>query len=173
MVDLPGDLIVFKKKEMKVEAQESPGGHILVNLELVGKWEDSEAILLVEKEEDTKSDSAIRRIHKNLNHKSKEQMIYAYRNAGKLDEGIRKKIIEIVDKCEICKKNSKSKPKPTVVIPKATEFNSIVAIDLKVMGEKYILWMVCACTRFIQGKVLNDKKPETIVKALHRGLCLP
>ena len=34
-------------------------------------------------------------------------MIYAYRNAGKLDEGIRKKIIEIVDKCEICKKNSK------------------------------------------------------------------
>merc|ERR1712239_51855 len=68
-------------------------------------------------------------------------MIYAYRNAGKLDEGIRKKIIEIVDKCEICK--------------------------------KYILWMVCACTRFIQGKVLNDRKPETIVKALHRGWCLP
>ena len=33
--------------------------------------------------------------------------------------------------------------------------------------------MICACTRFIQGKVLNDKKPETIVKALHRGQCLP
>ena len=96
-------------------------------------------------------------------------MIYAYRNAVKLDEGIRKKIIEIVDKCEICKWNSKSKPKPAVVIPKATEFNSIVAIDLKVMGEKFILSMICACTRFIQGKVLNDKKPETIVKALHRG----
>ena len=60
-----------------------------------------------------------------------------------------------------------------VVIPKAIEFNSIVAMDLKVMGEKYILWMICACTRFIQGKVLNDKKPETIVKALHRGWCLP
>ena len=94
-------------------------------------------------------------------------MIYAYRYAGKLDEGIRKKIIEIVDKCEVCKKISKSKPKPFVTIPKATKFNSIVVIDLKVMGEKYIFWMVCA--RFIQGKVLNDKKPETIVKALHRG----
>ena len=78
MVDVPGDRIVFKKKEKKVETQESAGGHILVNLELVGKWEDSEAILLVEKEEDTKSDSAIKRIHKNLNHKSKEQMIYIY-----------------------------------------------------------------------------------------------
>ena len=33
--------------------------------------------------------------------------------------------------------------------------------------------MIFACTRFIQGKVLNNKKPETIVKALHRGWCLP
>ena len=81
MVDVPGDRIVFKKKEKKVETQESAGGHILVNLELVGKWEDSEAILLVEKKEDTKSDSVIKRIHKNLSYKSKEQMIYAYRNA--------------------------------------------------------------------------------------------
>ena len=49
MVDVPGDRIVFRNKEKKVETQESAGGHILVNLELVGKWEDCEAILLVEK----------------------------------------------------------------------------------------------------------------------------
>ena len=53
MVDVPDNRIVFKKKEKKVETQESAGGHILVNLELVVKWEDSEVILLVEKEEDT------------------------------------------------------------------------------------------------------------------------
>ena len=33
--------------------------------------------------------------------------------------------------------------------------------------------MVCACTRFIQGRVLKDKNPESIVNALHRGWCLP
>ena len=87
---------------------------------------------------------------------------------GKLDEGIRKRIHDIVDKCEICKKNNKSKPKAAVVIPKATEFNAIVAMDLTVMGDKYISWMVCACTRFIQGRVLKDKNPESIVKVLHR-----
>ena len=121
------------------------------------------------KEDNVKGEKAIKNIYKTLNHKSKEQLIYAYRNAGKLDEGIRKKINEIVDKCEICKKNSKSKPKPAVAIPKATELNSIVSMDLKIMGDKYILWMVCACTRYIQGRVLNDKKPDTVVKALHRG----
>ena len=52
------------------------------------------------------------------------------------------------------------------------EFNSIVAIDLKIAGDKYILWIICACTRFIQGRVLNDRKPEIIGKVLHRGWCL-
>ena len=59
---------------------------MVVNLELVGKREDSDAIYLVEKEDDVKSDQAIKKIHKTLNHKSKEQMIYAYRIAEKLDE---------------------------------------------------------------------------------------
>ena len=33
--------------------------------------------------------------------------------------------------------------------------------------------MVCACIRFIQGRVLNYKNPESIIKAIHRGQCLP
>ena len=91
-------------------------------------------------------------------------MIFAYKNAGKLSEGVRKKINEVVDKCEICKKNRKSNPRPAVAIPKATEFNSIVSMDLKEMGGKFILWMVCVATRYIQGRVLNNKKGETVVK---------
>jgi len=100
-------------------------------------------------------------------------MHYACRNSGKMNEEIRKKINEVVDKCEIFKKNSQSKSKPIVAIPKATDFNSKVAIDLKIAGDKYILWMVCAGTRFIQGRVMNDKNQESVVKALHRGWCLP
>ena len=38
-------------------------------------------------------------------------MYYAYRNAGKLMEET-KKIIDDVDKCEVCKRNSRSKSKP-------------------------------------------------------------
>ena len=60
---------------------ESSSGHMVVNLELVGEWENNEAIYLVEKEDDVKSKKAIKRIHKNLNHKSKKKMIYAYINA--------------------------------------------------------------------------------------------
>ena len=80
---------------------------------------------------------------------------------------------DVVEKCEICKRQSKSKSKPAVAIPKATEFNTIITIDLKIVGERYILWMVDACTRFIQGRVLSYKNPLIIIRALHRGWCLP
>ena len=80
MIHVPDQRIVFKEKGKKVETVENNVGHIVVNLELVGKWEDSEAIYLVEKEDDVKSEKAIKKIHKTLNHKSKEQIIYAYRN---------------------------------------------------------------------------------------------
>ena len=135
MIDTPDQRIVFKEKGKKAETVENNVGHIVVNLKLVGKWEDSEAIYLVEKKDDVQSEKGIKKINKTLNQKGKVQLIYAYKNAGKLDEGIRKKINEIVDKYIIYKKNSNSKPKPAVVIPKATEFNSIVAIDLKIMGD--------------------------------------
>ena len=97
IVDFPGDRLVFKEKGKKVETVESKGGHSVVNLELVGKWEDIDAIHLVEKEFDVRSEKGIKKIDKTLDHKSKEQLIYAYRNAGKLDEGMRKRIHEIVD----------------------------------------------------------------------------
>ena len=48
--------------------------------------------------------------------------------------------------CKICKKNKKSNPKPSVAIPRAKDFNSIVAVDLIIVGNENILWMVCALT---------------------------
>ena len=45
-------------------------------------------------------------------------------------------------------------------------------VDLKIHGDKYIIWMVCACTRFIQGRVLNDKNLEIIINTIHIRWCL-
>ena len=91
-IDHEEDKLEFKEKDKKVGLIESKGGHLIAQLELVGKWEDKDAIYLVENEDEVKSDKAIKKINKILNHKSKEQMHYAFRNAGKLDEETKKKI---------------------------------------------------------------------------------
>ena len=68
-----------------MDLADSEGGHHLVKLELVGTWKDFEAVFLVKNEEDVTGENAVKKIHKMLNHKSKEQKYYAYRNAGKMN----------------------------------------------------------------------------------------
>ena len=55
-------------------------------------------------------------------------------------------------------------------LPRATGFNQVVTLDLKVHGtSEYILWCVDDATRFIRGEVIKDNKPETILEALERA----
>jgi len=141
--------------------------HLLVKLELVGKWRDEEAVFMVKEANYLKTFPAVSKIHTVLNHKLKEQMLYAFRNAGKLDGKTRHLIEEVIKKCEICKKNACSKSKPSVAISRATDFNFIVSFDLKSIGDKHILWMICTFTKFIKGIVVKNKNSDTIIKALH------
>merc|ERR1712115_501472 len=56
--------------------------------------------------------------------------------------------------------------KPRIALPIASSFNEIVTLDLKQFGDKYVLWCICAFTRFIQGRLLKNKKAETIINAI-------
>ena len=128
-VDMEENKLELKKQEKIVKIKESEGGHQLVNWEKVGNDFDEEEVNFLRAEVDAVvSESVKRKIHKILNHKSKEQINYAYSNAGKMTPQVRKWIDRVVRTCKICKKNRKSNSKPTVTIPIATDFNSIVAI---------------------------------------------
>ena len=72
----------FKEQKKRVDLIKR--SHLVVKLELVGKWNEDEAVFLVREEKDIRSMKAVTQIHKKLNHKSKEQMLYAYKNAGSL-----------------------------------------------------------------------------------------
>ena len=135
-MDMEEDKFEFKEQGKIVKLKESEGGHQIVKLEQVGNDFDEESVNFLKEEDDAVvSESAVRKIHKILNHKSKEKMNYAYSNAGKMTPEARKWIDGVVRTCKICKKNKKSNPKPTVTISRATYFNSVVAIDLKIVGN--------------------------------------
>ena len=78
-----------------------------------------------------------------------------------------KLIRQVVKDCKICQKFGRSMVKPKVALPKATSFNEIVTLDLKQFGDKYVLWCIDAFTRFVQGKLLKNKKAETVVNAIN------
>ena len=57
-------------------------------------------------------------------------------------------------------------------MPKLTSFNEIVTLELKEFGLKYILWMVDSFKRFIQGKLIPNKKADTILATLTDSWCM-
>ena len=74
--------------------------------------------------------------------------------------------------CKVCQKFEKSVARPRVTLPKSTSFNEVVTMDLKEFGSKYMLWMVDSFTRFIQGKLIPNKKVDTVIEALTNTWCL-
>ena len=58
-------------------------------------------------------------------------MIHAYSNAGLMSPGIVNTITRVVNDCKICQKFQKSVSRPKVTLPKATDFNQVVTLDLK------------------------------------------
>ena len=43
----------------------------------------------------------------------------------------------------------------------------MVTLDLKEVGSKYILWIVDSFTKFIQGKIINKNKMETVIDTIN------
>ena len=58
------------------------------------------------------------------------------------------------------------------MLPKSRSFNEVVTLDLKEFGTKHILWMIDSFTRFIQGKLIPNKKADTIIQALTDSWCM-
>ena len=44
--------------------------------------------------------------------------------------------------------------------------------DLKEFGNKYVLWMIDRFSRFMVGKLFNNKKAETISQAIMDNWCM-
>ena len=130
----------------KVSLEQTFQGHLVLKMFKVGEWSTDESVYFINNEVDEVSIKQIKKIHENLAHKSEDQLLHAYRNAGKLTKKVREFIKIVTSRCNVCKKYKKSFPKPKVTLPKVTDFNQVVAIDLKQFDNKYVLWCVCSFT---------------------------
>ena len=59
-----------------------------------------------------------------------------------------------------------------MTLPKASSIDEVVTLGLKEFGNKYILWMIDRFSRFMVGKLLVNKKAQTIISALMDNLCM-
>ena len=68
----------------------------------------------------------IKKVHKNLSHKTEEQLLKLFQMAGKATTKVRKTIKDVVTTCDICRRFKKTPPRPGVAMPKANTINEVV-----------------------------------------------
>merc|ERR1712240_102632 len=117
---------------------ETAGNHVVI--EIKRKNVKEEEIFFAKEGERLDTFKAIRKVHEVTDHKSAEQLIISYRNAGIIGQETVKTIRQVVKDYKICQKFGRSMMRPKVALPKATSSNEIVTLDLKQFGSKYVLW---------------------------------
>ena len=81
-------------------------------------------------------------------------------------------VLEEISKCQVCAVEAKRKSLPKTAIPRASNFNQLITLDLKYntkYAEKsspYILYIIDAFTRYKAAVFLNDKSATSVVEAL-------
>ena len=116
----------------------------------------------------------IKKLHRTMGHPGADKLIELFRNRGSLTNRVRATINQSYSNCAVCRKHSKKQPRPKVGLPKATEANEVVSLDLKNVSslvnkpedKRYILYLTDEFSKFIKGVVIPNKEGETIVKAI-------
>ena len=112
----------------------------------------------------------VRAVHRQWNHKSEENMLHVYKEAGLDSPEVCKNIKEVIKRCETCQRMKRSQSAPKIAFMKPSSFNEILTLDLiekTVKGNKvHILWIICAFTRLARGVVLKSKEMEEVTQAL-------
>ena len=106
------------------------------------------------------------KLHRQFGHPSQEKLLNLIKNAGITDGDLKLEIIKVSETCDICMKHRKPMPRPVVSLPLATKFNSTVAMDLKKWNKVYFLVLVDVATRYTQARVVVNKTPSSIIKAI-------
>lgn len=105
------------------------------------------------------------KLHKQFGHASADRIQRLLNSAGNKDTECSTILLRIVNECDICQRHGKTKPKPAVGLPLASQYNETVAVDLHELEPGvWYLHIIDQFTRFSAGSVLTTKRPSEIVK---------
>ena len=68
--------------------------------------------------------------------------------------------------CSICREYKAPSPRPVVGLNMATDFNEVVAMDLKFFSGTIILHLIDHVSRFSAAAIVKSKRPEEIIEKI-------
>ena len=165
-IDFESDVVTLNGKAHHLETTSS--GHY--TLDLGTKADASQEILantVAEFENNKGTDNVKKRalkLHRRFAHASSKRIIELLRKSGKSSKEIEEELQKIEGSCDFCLKHKRASPRPNVCLPLATEFNELVAMDLKKIGGVWILHCIDYLTRFSAVHTVQSHSPDEVIE---------
>nr|XP_034319149.1 uncharacterized protein LOC109620710 [Crassostrea gigas] len=171
----------MKKAGVKLDLEKDTavilGQDVSLNLTTSGHYcipvDKSETLLVeevnsvkLEELEPEKGKAALLKLHRQFAHPPKERLAALLKDAGAWMEEFEKQLLEIEQKCDLCKVYAKTPPRPIVSMPMAKEFNEKVAMDLKQYKGRWILHMIDMWSRYTVSVFIQRKRPSDVIDAM-------
>ena len=103
------------------------------------------------------------KLHRQFAHPTSSKLKDLLKNANAWKVEFDSMLININEKCEICKVHSRTPSNSVVSLPMASTFNEKVCMDLKKWGNRWILHMIDMWSRFSVSVFVDRKKPSDII----------
>ena len=104
-------------------------------------------------------------VHDRFWHATAKDMVAMLSRAGVHQDAL-KLIGDVVRECEICRRYSRSPPKPRIRAELAGFFNDIVMVDLFFVWGKIFMIILDEATRYKVSSMLRDKTGHSILRCL-------
>ena len=158
----------------KLPLYETKSGHLLVSLCRPMDIEQPHVQrILLNSPFQGNSDEEVKKkalkLHRQFTHPPPSRLKKLLQDSGVKDKNVFKHIDLVSKECETCQRLKKPPDRPVVGFPLATEFNEVVALDLKQLKSGiYVLHFIDHATRYSAGCIIRNKRKETIVDSILR-----
>ena len=161
-LDCQSDVVTVRGKEFNVKM--TTGGHYSIPINRVNEV-DAESLKSIFIAEKMDSKKIADKLHRRFAHARSHRVIKLLKSAEyENSEEIEKELIEIDKTCQFCKKYKRAHPLPKVSLPLADSFNQLVAVDLKMIGDTWVLHCIDYVSRFSNAVIVENKTTEEITE---------
>ena len=159
------EAIIFGKK---ILLEKLPIGHYVLPLSPAYQKKVDICLMtrIIDSADEKERYNGLKHLHEQMGHPQKENLERLIKNADKWRACMNEQLKTIYDKCETCKLFAKTPARSVVAMPRASAFNDILTLDIKMRDGKLILYMIDHFSRLTKGIFVKSKKPPEIVKAI-------
>ena len=148
----------------KVCLNYTSSGHYCIPIDKTRNIQASEVLAVqLEKLDDRSRFAALRKLHRQFAHPIKDKFINLLKDSGAWNEEFSQMVEDMYAECEICKVYRKTPARPAVAMPMASQFNQLVAMDLKKWRGRHILHLIDMWSRFSMSAFIDRKYPSQVI----------